>query len=114
MALAIEKVIDGAIKYIDLEIISGMNDWQELITRVMLGRLIGNNDALKTAIINNGIIRTFGIVDSDGMVDIETLANDIKREIARKGSLCVKIPIFGTMTFKPDDVDKLYNMIIGG
>ena len=114
MAVPFDRVIDGVIKFIDAEIINGMNEWQELIARIAIGRVAENIDNVKTAIINNGIVRTFGIVDDDGMVDIDTLAADIKREISRKGKLTVKIPMFGDMTFKPEDVDTIHNIIVGG
>lgn len=114
MAVQFEKVLDGAVKFIDTEIISGMTEWQELIARMAIGRVVNNGDAVKNAVVNNGIVRTFGVVDSEGMIDIDSLAADLKREIGKKGKLTVKIPMFGALTFKPEDVDKIYNLIAGG
>lgn len=91
-----------------------MNDWQEFLARITVGRVFENKETVKTAIVNNGFIRTFGIVDEDGNVDIERLASDMKREIQRKEKLTVSIPLFGTITFHPEDVDSLYNMIMEG
>lgn len=114
MAVPFERVMDGIIKYIDAEIIGGMNEWQELVARMAIGRIAENSDTVKSAILGNGIVRTFGVVDSNGMIDIDSLARDLKREITRKGKLTVKIPMFGVMTFKPEDVDKIHYMITGG
>lgn len=114
MAVPFERVMDGIIKYIDAEIIGGMNEWQELVARMAIGRIAENSDTVKSAILGNGIVRTFGVVDSNGMIDIDGLARDLKREIARKGKLTVKIPMFGSMTFKPEDIDKIHYMITGG
>lgn len=114
MAVSFERALDGVIKYIDAEIIGGMNEWQELVARMAIGRIAENSEAVKVAVLNNGIVRTFGVVDSNGMIDIDGLARDLKREIARKGKLTVKIPMFGVMTFKPEDVDKIHYMITGG
>lgn len=114
MAVPFERVMDGIIKYIDAEIIGGMNEWQELVARMAIGRIAENSDTVKSAILNNGIVRTFGVVDSNGMIDIDGLARDLKREITRKGKLTVKIPMFGSMTFKPEDIDKIHYMITGG
>ena len=63
--------------------------------------------------MNNGFIRTFGIIDSEGNIDVEGLAHDIKREIARKEKITLSIPMFGKMTFRPEDVDDLYKKITG-
>lgn len=113
MKYEFEKVIDGLSKYINDEIYAGMNDLQEFAARVMVGRIINNQENVKEMLINNGFIRTFGIVDAEGMVDVESLANDIKREIARKEKITFNVPMFGRMTFKPSDVDMLYQNITG-
>ena len=113
MKYTFEKVIDGAIEYIDEQLFSRMNDVQEFAARVLIGRVVNNQDRIKDALVNNGFIRTFGIIDSEGAVDVEGLAHDIKREIARKEKITLSIPMFGKMTFRPEDVDELYKKIAG-
>lgn len=113
MKYEFEKVIDGLSKYINDEIYVGMNDLQEFAARIMVGRIINNRDNVKEMLINNGFIRTFGVMDAEGMVDVESLASDIKKEIARKEKITFNIPMFGRMTFKPSDVDMLYKNITG-
>ena len=71
-------------------------------------------EQIKDDLIHNGYIRTFGIIDSDGMVDVEGLASDIKREISRKNKITFNIPMFGKMTFVPSDVDIIHQLIVGG
>ena len=113
MRYEFNRVIDGLSRYIDAEIYSKMNDLQEFAARVLVGRFISNEETVKESLVNNGFIRTFGIIDADGMVDVITLAKDIKREIARKGKISFEIPMFGTMTFKPEDVDVVFKHITG-
>jgi hypothetical protein len=113
MKYKLETVIDGIAKYIDREIYSGMNDFQELMARVVVGRMIDNTEAIREALVSNGIIRTFGIIDSEGMVDVDSLARDVKKEIERKGKLVITLPTFGKMTFMPEDVDAIYRCIKG-
>ena len=113
MKYEFEKVIDGMSKYINDEIYAGMNDLQEFAARVIVGRIINNQENVKEMLINNGFIRTFGIIDTEGMVDVDSIANDIKREISRKEKITFNIPMFGRMTFKPTDVDMLYRHITG-
>jgi hypothetical protein len=114
MKYEFEKVIEGISKYIDTEIYSGMNDLQEFAARVFIGRFLTNQESIKQSLINNGFLRTFNVIDESGMVDVETLATDIKREIARKDKITFSIPMFGKLTFKPGDVDVLVNTITGG
>ncbi|MDE6132837.1 MAG: hypothetical protein K2G04_05630 [Oscillospiraceae bacterium] len=113
MKVKFEAVIDGAAKFMDKEIYSGMNDWQEVLARVTVGQIFENRAALKESFINNGLIRTFGIIDENGDVEIDRLASSLKTEIQRKEKLTVSIPMFGKMTFHPSDVDSLYEMITG-
>ena len=113
MKYEFEKVIDGLSKYINDEIYAGMNDLQEFAARVIVGRIINNQENVKDMLINNGFVRTFGIIDAEGMVDVDSIVNDIKREIARKEKITFNIPMFGRMTFKPSDVDMLYQNITG-
>lgn len=114
MKYEFEKVIEGLAQYLNDELYVGMNDVQEFAARVLIGRVINNQDVIKDSLVNNGFIRTFGVIDADGMVDVEGLARDIKREIERKEKISFDIPMFGKMTFRPSDVDVLYRTITGG
>ncbi|MEE0839677.1 MAG: hypothetical protein U0L72_03885 [Acutalibacteraceae bacterium] len=113
MKYQFEKVIDGMVTYINDEMFMGMNDWQEMTARILVARVVNNQEAVKKALIDNGFIRTFGIIDSEGMVDVCGLANDIKQEIVKKGKMTFTVPMFGKISFLPSDVDKLYKNITG-
>jgi hypothetical protein len=113
MKYQFEKVIDGMVSYINEEMFMGMNDWQEMTARILVARVVNNQEAVKKALIDNGFIRTFGIIDSEGMVDVCGLANDIKQEIVKKGKMTFTVPMFGKISFLPSDVDKLYKNITG-
>lgn len=113
MNVDFEKVIDGVTRYINGELIPGMNQVQEFATRLMLARIIRNQEAIKSGLISNPFIRTFGVIDDEGMVDVSELAEDIKHEIKRVEKLSFSVPFFGDMTFRETDVDQLYQMITG-
>lgn len=102
-----EKVVDGIIRYLDREIFANMNDWQEIIARIVVGRISENADAVKEYLIKNGFVRTLNVIDRDGNVDVEAILRDIKKEIERKGVLKVEVPLVGKLTFKPADIDVL-------
>ena len=108
------RVIDGLARYMNYYVFAKMNDWQELIARVAVGRLIGNPEMLKQNLMSNVIIKTFAVMDSEGNVDLEPLMRDLKREIERKGKLTVDIPMFGKMSFEASDIDEIYREITGG
>jgi hypothetical protein len=112
MRYSFEKVIDGLSKYINNNnLYSNMNDWQEMIARLAVGRVITNQSKIKDTLVNNAFIRSFDIMDEFGMVDVDSLSEELKREIARKEKFTVTIPIIGKLTFTPSDVDVLRNTI---
>lgn len=113
MKVKFENVIDGVNRYLDKEIYGNLNDLQEFLARLAVARINQNADLIKTSLMNNGLARTLCIVDSEGMVDVDSLSQDIKREIDRKGSIQVEIPMIGKLTFRSVDVDVLRDLIIG-
>ena len=109
-----DRVINGLIKYLDREIYIGMNDWQEMLARIAVSRLIGNKDHLRESLMANPFVRTFGIIDEGGNVDVDGLMRDLKEQIDRKGRFEISIPMFGKFSFTSGDVDKLHRTIMEG
>ena len=107
-----ERVIDGINRYIDQEIYCNLNDLQEFMARLVIGRINSSTENIKAMLMSNGFLKTLCIVDSDGMVDVDKLMQDIRREIERKGSIEFTVPMIGKMKFTPADVDVLHNMIV--
>ena len=108
------KVVEGLSRYINNHIYSNMNDWQEVLARIAVGRIIGNPENLKQSLIGNSYVRTFAVMDSEGNVDLEPILTELKREIERKGKITFDVPMFGKFTFVPNDIDELYREITGG
>ena len=106
-----EKVISGILRYMDSEIYSGMNDWQQLAARIAVSRLVRNSDNIKQMLMNNAFVKTFAIMNDEGDVDVDGLMQDIKEQIESKGKLTISLPMFGTFSFVPADVDKLHRMM---
>ncbi len=108
-----DRVLYGINKYLDKEIYAGMNDWQEVVARIAVSRIIGNNN-LEQTLLGNPYIKTFAIADAEGNIDVEGLYRDLKKLIQAKGKIEIELPIFGKFTFTESDVDCLYSCIIGG
>lgn len=107
-----EKVLNGIIKYLNNEIYSNMNDWQEMLARIAVSRIIGNSENLKEMLITNPFIKTFAIIDEDGMIDVDGLMRDIKSQLQEKGKISITIPVIGKFTFSMNDAEILHNMIL--
>ena len=108
-----EKVVDGIAHYIDGELYGALNDWQEVIMRMAVGRVLGNKEFLKQRIAENPLLMSFVMLDDDGEMDADAFLADLKNAISRKGGLKVSIPLFGNMKFTESDVDVLKKYIMG-
>ena len=111
MTVPLNRVLDGAVEFIETNIMPGMNDWQEVVARLAIGRIYDNREALQNFLVSTGYIRTFALIDDDGNVDIDRLTADLKREIEKKGKIEVNLKVFGKMKFNASDVDTLHRMI---
>lgn len=112
--MTFERVINGINRYINAEIYSTMNDWQEVLARIAISRMIGNVDELKNSLVSNGFIKTFAIIDEKGNVDVDGIARDLRRQLEAKGKMTISLPLMPSLTFKPEDVDVLYQYIVEG
>lgn len=112
--VSFEQILDGLARYLNKNFYSNLNDWQEIVARLAVGRIIGNPETLKQSLQANGIIRTFAVMDSEGNVELEPLMRDLRKEIERKGKMTVEIPMFGKISFTGEDVTELYREITGG
>lgn len=109
-----DMVLNGIMRYMDREIFSSMTDLQEFAARLAVTRVINNSQKLKETLTTNPFIKTFGIIDDDGNVDIDGLHRDIKEQIRAKGKLTIKVPLIGiTFHFSESDVDTLFSTIKG-
>lgn len=109
-----ERVINGIVKYLNSEIYKGMNDWQEMLARIAVSRAVNNAQNIKSALSNNPFIRTFAIIDENGMVDVDGLMRDIRSQFEHKEKISFSLPMFGNFTFTAADIDKLHRMINEG
>jgi hypothetical protein len=112
--VSFNQVLDGLTRYLNKNFYSNLNDFQEVIARIAVGRIIGNPESLKQSLQANPFVRTFAIFDSEGNIDLEPIMRDLKKEIERKGKLSVEIPMFGKISFLPQDIDEIYREITGG
>lgn len=105
--MSFEKVIQGILKYLDREIYPTMSDWQSVLSRLAVARLVNNKNKLKEFLGTNPIMQTFAIIDSSGSIDIDRICAELKEQISVVEKIKIDTKILGAYTFYPDDVDKL-------
>lgn len=107
------QVANGAVKYIDSEIVPKVNGFSKIAVGVMLAEAVKRGDHIVERMKAMPMITMLGIVDEEGRVDVETIYEEMKKHISKE-PLRVELPMVGVLTFTTDDVDKLYAHIMGG
>ena len=106
-----EAVLQGIINYLNKEILSTMADWQAMLARIAISRVLTVKGGLKDAVTGNAFLQSMGIVSVDGMVDVDGLVRDLKEQISLAGKREIDLPVFGKFGFLPEDVDVLHKYI---
>lgn len=114
------QAVDGLLKYANKNIFPNMIPAQRMAVRMLLGMSLDKIEKIKPALINNGFIKTFEIINSDGKVDVDFVCKHLKNEIEKEGKVTIKMPLIGginllgdSMTFTGADVDEIYREITG-
>jgi hypothetical protein len=62
---------------------------------------------------DNEVVKMLGVIGEDGSVDVPRIYQEVKRQSV-KGPITFNVPGMGSITINDSDVDKIYNMIMGG
>ena len=117
--MSFEKFIEGVMRYLNSEVFTHIgSDWQEVLARIYVMRMFSGAEELKKTLMENPFLKTFALVDSSGMVDVNSvncIMRDLKKLIEEKNNkLTIGFPLIGNFTFTSDDVAKLHKTILDG
>jgi hypothetical protein len=107
------QVVNGVTRYIDSEIVPKVNGFSKLAVAVVLAGAVKNAGNTVEQIKTMPIIKMTGLIDEENMVDIETIYEELKKQLSIE-PMRIELPGIGAVTFTHDDVDKLYSHIVGG
>lgn len=111
--VTINKIEHGIAAYLDSELMPKLpnSGWERLISGTAISLFIKKSGTILMSYKDNQVVQMLGVMDTEGNVDVETLAEEIKKNMPSEG-LKLEIPAIGVMTFRKDDVDKLYDYIM--
>lgn len=107
------QVVNGVTKYIDNEILPKVEGLPKIAVGIMLAGAVKRGDSIIEQIKAIPVVKMIGIVDDENRVDIETIYEELKKQVAKE-PLHMELPGVGRVTFTHEDVDKLYSHITGG
>lgn len=111
--VSVDKIERGVADYLDAELMPQFqgNGVEKVIVGTTASLLIRKSGTIIESYKDNKLIKMLGIMDESGNIDVDTLAEELKKNISKDG-VKVDVPIIGTLTFHKDDIDKLHNYIV--
>lgn len=110
--VTIRQMENGIARFLDTELLSKMQGtWQKVVAGTATGILIKRSENILSSLKNNEIVKMMGIISEDGMIDIDILREELKKNVPDSG-VQIDLPMIGRITIKKEDVDKLYACIV--
>lgn len=111
--VSVDKIEKGIANYLDAEFMPQLqsNGVEKVIIGTAVSLFIRRSGVIIGGYKDNKVVKMLGIMDDDGNVDVETLAEELKKNISKEG-FTIDIPILGILTFHKEDVDKLCDYIM--
>lgn len=111
--VSIDKIEQGVANYLDGELMPQLqgNGIERVIIGTAASLMIRKSGAIIESYKDNKLVQMLGIMDEKGNVDVDTLVEEVKKNISKDG-IKVEVPMIGTLTFHKEDVDKLYDYIM--
>ena len=109
MKISMDILVAGLTKYIDADILPALPTTQRWVATAAALAGLARLPGLPTRL---PVLKTLGLIDEDGNIDIDTAYSAAKQACQRQGALSITIPLMGTMSFGEKNFDKLYKLIM--
>lgn len=108
------KLANGIVNYADTEVISNLPTHGKWIVGAGMGILTSRINEMIDDLSGNALVKAAGIIDENGMIDVDLLMSNLKNSANRYGKMTVQIPVVGALTFSEADIDSLRGYIERG
>lgn len=110
--VTIAQIKQGVAAYFDSEVMPHLpsGGFEKVLAGTAVSLIIQRSGKIIESYKDNKAVQMLGIMDAEANVDIDILAEELKKNIPTEG-MKVDVPIIGKMTFHKDDVDKLHEYI---
>lgn len=110
--VTITKIEQGVAAYLDSELMPKLPETglEKILAGTAISLVIRRGGKILDSYRNNKTVQLLGIMDAEGNVDIDVLAEELKKNMPADG-VKIDVPMIGAMTFHKSDIDKLYSYI---
>lgn len=111
--VTLAQVRAGVGRYLEAEMISKICGWQKWVVGAAASMALDQSAAIFNQLKTNPIVQALGVIDEQDGIDIDRLHAEFAKQ-AQRGAVTFDVPIIGSLTLNAQDVDKIYQYIIGG
>ena len=114
-----KQLTKGLVAFITGEVLSALDGWQLWAASIAVNLAEANSDKVIEQYLGHPALSSLGVVCDDGLIDIEKVYQAfVQTKKGMKSNQCqwvVDLSAFGLgkFTFKPDDVEALYQYLQG-
>lgn len=109
-----EQFMNGLLMYADKEIIPHLPTVGKWGIGAAIILATSKGEELLDNLENNSVVQALSIVDENGKIDVDILANALKESADKYGKMQMTIPVIGTLAFTSDDIEKMRYYIEDG
>lgn len=114
MKASANQVVNGIINYADHEVIGHLPSTGKWILGTAVGIASTKVNDMVLSLQNNAIAKSMGIIDEEGMFDVDLIVDNMRQSAMKYGRMEIDIPIIGSMRFTETDIDSLRGYIERG
>lgn len=107
-----EQVADGIVSFADAEILPAMEGWQFWTASAAIVLARQRADLIISTLAGNKFVSALGIIDADGMVDVDAAIEAAKHTAQKHGKLEIDLPMIGKIKLSGEDFDTLREHIM--
>lgn len=109
-----EQTVKGIAAFIEAEIISMLPGWKKWAAGGLVAMALDRSASIFKTAKDHPVIKSMGIIREDGMIDVESLYKYFRAAADKTGPITIEVPLAGALKVSAQDLDNLYNKIIGG
>lgn len=106
----LSQVVNGIKEYFEHELVAKIPGLGKWLIGAAISMTLDNADHVFMELKENSLIKAMGIIGPDEMIDIEKLYQHILAQ-AQNSTASINMPLIGVVTFKAEDVEKIYSYI---
>lgn len=106
------RVVDGIMEYAHERVMPKMTPGRQFVAGTVIGLAASRVDAIMKTLAKNEMVKAFGLITENGMVDIDAVYEAAMMQIRKQQTLPVDVPMLGRMTFDESDLSELYRYIV--